>query len=419
MSDGLSIPSFQRGYLSEYFEGVAYKILSAVEADPKKSNQHELNVTKALKRVLGSTERKFETLFLYFEGEQQSFEDSGTLTLYDSRKANPLRSAELRAYYTTNAVSQAMEPGNSLFLARLTDDTVLFIVTPEGSTISRQIKWLFGISDQATLKFETRVFDGDADSELDFVSRQILEMIGIEIEDPNANTVEAIVARYKAFPPTKVFSKHARDTLPGVDARDDPDAALMMWLEHEEAMFRSLEARLLAERVEQGFLTSDGTADVDAFVKTSLSVQNRRKSRMGHSLEHHVRAVLDAHEISYADQFKTAKGKKPDFLFPSAEAYVDPDFPDANLTLLAAKSTCKDRWSQVLSEADRIQYKHLLTLEAAISPSTTDTMRKEKLQLVVPQSVQRSYSSAQQDWLMDVGEFVALVGERQAASLAI
>ena len=312
-----------------------------------------------------------------------------------------------------------MEAGQSLFVALRTNDTVLFVVAPEGSTISRQIKWLFGIEDQTALDFETRVFGEDPEGELDFVSRQILEAIGIEIEDPNANTVESIVARYDAFPATKVFSKHARDTLPGVDAREDPDAALMMWLEHEEAMFRSLEARLLAERVERGFLTSDGTADVDAFVKTSLSVQNRRKSRMGHSLEHHVRAVLDAHGISYADQFKTAKGKKPDFLFPSAEAYVDISFPAANLTLLAAKSTCKDRWSQVLSEADRIPRKHLLTLEAAISPSTTDTMRKEGLQLVVPQSVQRSYSSTQRDWLMDVADFVALVDKRQAASLAV
>ena len=35
------------------------------------------------------------------------------------------------------------------------------------------------------------------------------------------------------------------------------------------------------------------------------------------------------------------------------------------------KSTCKDRWRQVLSEADRIPNKHLFTLEAAISENQT------------------------------------------------
>ena len=38
----------KRGYLSEYFEGVAAKRLSAVEADETRSNQHEYNATKAM-----------------------------------------------------------------------------------------------------------------------------------------------------------------------------------------------------------------------------------------------------------------------------------------------------------------------------------------------------------------------------------
>jgi len=38
---------------SDFFEGVACKKLSAVEADPKRSNQHELNGTKALFSLLG------------------------------------------------------------------------------------------------------------------------------------------------------------------------------------------------------------------------------------------------------------------------------------------------------------------------------------------------------------------------------
>src|SRR5690606_35015935 len=77
------------------------------------------------------------------------------------------------------------------------------------------------------------------------------------------------------------------------------------------------------------------------------------------------------------------------------------------------KSTCKDRWRQVLSEADRIDEKHLLTLETAISAGQTAEMRSKRLQLVLPRGLHGTYLPAQRDWLMDVGSFVDLVRERQ------
>ena len=38
-------------------------------------------------------------------------------------------------------------------------------------------------------------------------------------------------------------------TLPEGSALDDPDVAIMAWLDHEEAMFRRLESRVVAERL--------------------------------------------------------------------------------------------------------------------------------------------------------------------------
>jgi hypothetical protein len=69
----------------------------------------------------------------------------------------------------------------------------------------------------------------------------------------------------------------------------------------------------------------------------------------------------------------------------------------------------------VLSEADRVERKHLLTLEPAISTNQTDEMQARQLQLVLPRSLHATYTSAQQTWLMDVSAFVELVRERQAA----
>ena len=81
--------------------------------------------------------------------------------------------------------------------------------------------------------------------------------------------------------------------------------------------------------------------------------------------------------------------------------------------MLGVKSTCKDRWRQVLAEADRIDQKHLLTLEAAISINQTAEMQSKQLQLVVPAAVHDSYTSAQRAWLMDVEAFSDFVQTRQ------
>jgi len=83
--------------------------------------------------------------------------------------------------------------------------------------------------------------------------------------------------------------------------------------------------------------------------------------------------------------------------------------------MLGVKSTCKDRWRQVLAEADRIERKHLLTLEAAISTNQTDEMQAKNLQLVLPRNLHDTYTEAQQAWLLDVSGFTALVRERQSA----
>jgi hypothetical protein len=81
--------------------------------------------------------------------------------------------------------------------------------------------------------------------------------------------------------------------------------------------------------------------------------------------------------------------------------------------MLGVKSTCKDRWRQVLSEADRIEKKHLLTLEAAISTNQTDEMKSKQLQLVVPEKIHESFTKNQQEWLLDIQTFIETVKLKQ------
>lgn len=392
------------------------KRLRAVDAEPSRSNQHEVGTTPVMRIFLGEQKHEFPATFIWLSTEQESFSEPGSLTMYDTRENQAHRTAEWRLYYPSNAVTEAMEEGDTLFVAKRTDASLFFIVTPQDSPAQDQLSWLFGFEGQPELSFAAHQVAGDEDAELDFSARLILDELGIEYEDPEANTLDAIIDGFGLrFPKTLEFSDLARLTLPDVRAEDDPDTALIAWLDHEEAMFRRLERKIVSERLAAGFM-NDGEADVDGFLKYSLEVQNRRKSRMGRALENHLGAVFRAFSLSFEAQAITESGNKADFLFPGSVAYHDEGFPRARLTFLAAKSTCKDRWRQVLPEAQKIWPKHLLTLEPAISVGQTDQMLSERVQLVVPTTVQSTYREQQRQQLQTLGDFVGLVSERERSA---
>ena len=68
----------------------------------------------------------------------------------------------------------------------------------------------------------------------------------------------------------------------------------------------------------------------------------------------------------------------------------------------------------MLEEADRIDHKHLITLESAISEFQTDEMKSRNLQLVIPKPIHATYTPEQQTWLYSVADFLDLVRQRQA-----
>ena len=407
----------KKGLLSDYFVAVAVKSLSAVDAEPGRSHQHEVGGKETIGKVLGpySPRVEFDVTYIWLGDEQNSITATGKATWYNPREGKP-RAPEPRLYYYANPVTEIMSAGDTLFLARRPDNTLYFIVTPSKSTVESQLLWLFGIEEQPSLKFQVSEIRGEQGAAMDFAARLLLEELGIEYEDPSSKAIETIVSRFDSFPKTKEFSALARLTLPQIDARDDPDAALVAWLDQEERMFRQLEKRLLAQRLAQGFMDSRAEPDVDGFVAFSLGVQNRRKSRMGYSFEHHLAAVFDAHSVQYAQGATTEQGNRPDFLFPGQTHYADPVFDATRLSMVGAKSTCKDRWRQVAFEADRIAVKHLVTLEPAISEPQTEQMARANVQLVLPASLHRSYSEDQQRWIWSISRLVTLLAARQSVS---
>lgn len=403
----------RRGMLSDLFVGIVAKRLTLVETITERSNQHEIQGTRALRSLLGEDDRrKIPTRFIWLSDAEEALSEEGFMSWSDVRKGKP-RAAEFHLYYSDNSVTERMREGDLLFLALQRNGSLLVIVTPAGSTIQNQILWLFSLPQQPGLDFSLQTIDETHNVELDFATRYILDELGIEPEEPEASRLDELIERFGlVFPTTRVFSEFARASLPEVSAADDPDRALIEWMDREEQLFRRLERRIVAERIGSGFRAAE-EIDVDGFLSFSLGVQNRRKSRVGLALENHLEAVFLAQHIRYQRGAETENRNKPDFLFPGRDKYLDHEFPAERLTMLGAKSTLKDRWRQVLSEERRIKEKHILTLEPGISDNQTNEMQAKHLQLVIPQRLHSTFRPKQQEWLMTVADFLSVVRARQ------
>lgn len=182
----------------------------------------------------------------------------------------------------------------------------------------------------------------------------------------------------------------------------DPDEQLIDRRRVEYDIFLLVEELHVLDIIRKGF------GSVDEFIALANSVSNRRKSRAGKSLELHLEHLFIEHGLrQFATQAVTEGNKKPDFLFPSAEAYHDAEFPAENLRMLAVKTTCKDRWRQILNEANRISPVHLFTLQEGVSQAQYREMQAEGVRLVVPSSLHKKYPEAVREELMTLGAFIA------------
>lgn len=403
----------KKGHLSEYFTGVAVKRLSAVEANIFRSHQHEFNGVEGLKKLFGKGDGKqnFPARFIYLcDDDDEPVISDGFLTWYDAREQHPTRS-EHRLYFPTTAVSLCAAEGDVLVIGRRPDGSVLVVIAEDGSTIANQVQWLFGVTDLTHPGYSIREELETEQDRIAFASRIVLENIGVVVEPPPETHLDEMLRRFDGgFPTTREFSAYARSTVSEISPTDGHDAALMAWMEREEVLFRTLERHLIADRLSLGF-----DDDVDGFISFSLSVQNRRKSRVGYALENHLEHLFLDRGIRFTRAAVTENKSKPDFLFPGIAEYHNPSFNASDLTMLGVKSSCKDRWRQVLAEADRVQEKHLLTLEMAISSNQTDEMQAKNLQLVLPKQLHSTYNVTQQGWIMNVAAFTQLVIERQNA----
>ena len=207
----------------------------------------------------------------------------------------------------------------------------------------------------------------------------------------------------QSFPsPDEVF-RFVTKTIPTTSNGDTVDELLLKRRHLEFEAFQCVERSEVEKVLAQGF------SSVDHFFQTAVSIVNRRKARSGASLEKHLDRIFRDEHVAFEAQVTTEQSKRPDFIFPSAKACHTPSFDSRKLHMLASKTCCKDRWRQVIHEAERIETKHLFTLQEGISSNQLSEMATYRVVVVTPHPNIRTFPKEWQTKILDLATFVEFV----------
>lgn len=85
---------------------------------------------------LGNEKKRFSVVYLWIDDSEQGISHEDFATYYDTREYQPNRKPELRLYYSGNPVTDIMQPGDTLFVAKRKGiDTLFFVVVNAGTAI--------------------------------------------------------------------------------------------------------------------------------------------------------------------------------------------------------------------------------------------------------------------------------------------
>jgi restriction endonuclease EcoRII-like protein len=362
---------------------LAVKRLSAVEVDPTRSNQHELNATVLMRQLDFPPERKSGPLTLVmYSGDEAPETFEGGYTFSNVREGKP-RAPEYHMYYTSAALPPRAKPGDLLVIFR-----------EPGSDELR------GVIAAAGTQTEEELLDGlllniDAqDMSLKYANAAVSKAQAVTV----ASALGAMPTTFSATSHPVFASAVAAGTLPATAVMaqageelvaasgmtiTDPDVRLEAMLAAETELFFAIRDRTGKERLEA--LTASG-ASFAAIELFFLKRSQSAKSRRGTSLMLHFGSLLTVEGIQFTPECNTGKPPPADFMIPSCDAYNDSTFPDARLRMVSAKSTLKERWTEVIPEAGRIDEKYLVTLDKKLTDAVIRAMRDEKVRPFMPRA---------------------------------
>lgn len=120
--------------------------------------------------------------------------------------------------------------------------------------------------------------------------------------------------------------------------------------------------------------------------KLLMSIFQSRKSRAGKAFEYIIKELFTRLSYPFSEQI-IIDGAKPDFVMPSEEYF---NKKPLDSIIFTAKRTLRERWRQVVTEANKGYGYFLATLDAKVTKSQIGQAATHKIFLVVPKSIKES-----------------------------
>lgn len=112
-----------------------------------------------------------------------------------------------------------------------------------------------------------------------------------------------------------------------------------------------------------------------------LNASQQRKTRVGAGFESHIRRMLEAGNVPFAEQ-AVVSTRRPDFVLPNKDLYIQ---NSSDALVLAAKTTLRERWKQVPMEQRNCSI-FLATMDEKVTQSAVKEMANLQISLVVPEA---------------------------------
>jgi hypothetical protein len=406
---------------ASFFRSLAWKRLRKIDLPNHGSNQHELQGITPLRDMLGTSgPQRIRAIWRVFDSDGLLVYDAKhELTWYDAREADPERRPEWRLYYPAGPLETAEvddliligRPGHDSPLRNI--DLALYVI-PWDSDLRLEIVAALRLGDP-TGTFTSRTTDVLAQAELFALQEETLRILEPALVEASEPDEFVTLARdvfsdffdkpgWDEFPSPRDLAELAQSRL-SVDLRAAPDDAFVELVETETRVFHVLEQFILEGQLDEGF------ESVEHFLTIALRVLQRRKARRGRSIELHLAYLFTESGLAFEPQVRADGDTTVDFLFPGLAAYAalgDGAERGCGVLSLAAKSTIKERWRQVLREARKLRVHHLCTVQPGISENQLVEMRSAGVVLVVPPLLRQSYPDAV-DAVISLADFIGEV----------
>lgn len=310
-------------------------------------------------------------------------------------------------HFTTipHEIFRGLHPGSLLVCGRLREPIAetahyWFLVLDSESEESE----LFETALELPSDFRFGLFEPDAINDASrFEADQLEELIGKIDHALRTGTLDQFIKDVSALPsPNDLAAQAKAEYLRSTGEPDlDPfrldapgDAIMRISRDVEYAIFRRYELRRRAAEVVR-ILAEQKRGVADAVVRgfpaldaIFLSASQQRKTRAGRSFEFHIASVLTDGRIQFAEQAVTG-GRRPDFVLPDRRTLQSIARTNSEAAVIAAKTTLRDRWKGLSSEALRCSV-YLATVDDRVMSPVINELAQEGITLVVPESLKSS-----------------------------